>query len=306
MHRPGRRAHRRGPDEAGKVVRRLNPERRLANRTVFLSASVPAPNRGFARPPDAAFVVEQAVVGLARAVFAEGGRLVFGAHPSISPLVASVATEYRQASAADGPRPVVIYQSRAFEEVLPNETWDLYRFGFADLLWTDAEGGEHYQPGDAASLQCPLSLRAMRTRMIKEQKPIAMVIAGGMDGVLEESRCFGSMPSDRRSTRLAIPAARLHSSWLKKVRRLDSTLSKTSGCGKAEAWEHGRSCMIRASALCRPGQRSCSGWWPGSVRSPLPNTQISDVARNLAMGKLQSALFRFPAQEHLMKLMLLP
>jgi hypothetical protein len=171
-------------------VRRLNPERRLANRTVFLSASVPAPNRGFARPPDAAFVVEQAVVGLARAVFAEGGRLVFGAHPSISPLVASVATEYRQASAADGPRPVVIYQSRAFEEVLPNETWDLYRFGFADLLWTDAEGGEHYQPGDAASLQCPLSLRAMRTRMIKEQKPIAMVIAGGMDGVLEEFTLF--------------------------------------------------------------------------------------------------------------------
>jgi hypothetical protein len=30
----------------------------------------------------------------------------------------------------------------------------------------------------------------MRTRMIKEQKPIAMIIAGGMDGVAEELALF--------------------------------------------------------------------------------------------------------------------
>jgi hypothetical protein len=168
----------------------LNAERRLANRTVFLSGSVPEPHRGFIRVQDAAFVVEQAVLALARAVLAEGGRIVFGAHPSISPLVAAVAAEYRQASAASEPKPVIIYQSRAFEELLPNETWDMHRFGFADLIWTDAKGDEKFQRGNAASLKCPLSLTEMRTRMIAEQKPVAMVIAGGMDGVREELALF--------------------------------------------------------------------------------------------------------------------
>jgi hypothetical protein len=165
---------------------------RLRDTTVFLSGSVP--NReGFKRVPDAPFVIEQAVVGLARAVLAEGGRIVFGAHPSISPLVASVASEYKTVGQSGEPSRVIIYQSRAFEEVLPDETWDMVRFGFADLIWTDAKNGERYRKGEPASRYCPKSLTHMRERMIGETLPRLMVIVGGMDGVYEEVDLFQTL-----------------------------------------------------------------------------------------------------------------
>jgi hypothetical protein len=164
---------------------------RLRNTTVFLSGSVP--NReGFERVPDAPFVIEQAVVGLSRAVLAEGGRIVFGAHPSLSPLVASVASEYKTAGQSGDPPRVIIYQSRAFEEALPDETWDMSRFGFADLIWTEAREGERYRKGEPASRKCPASLRHMRRRMIEETRPRVMVIVGGMEGVFEEVDLFQS------------------------------------------------------------------------------------------------------------------
>lgn len=174
-------------------MRLLDSERagRLRDVVVFLSASVPHRN-GFKKVPEAPFLIEQAVVSLARAVFSEGGRIVFGAHPSISPLVASVASEYRLAGSPDEIKPVIIYQSKAFTEVLPDETRDMFRFGFADLIWTEARGGEKYVKGDAASHSCPQSLRHMRERMIEETKPRIMVVVGGMEGVFEEVDLFSS------------------------------------------------------------------------------------------------------------------
>src|SRR5262249_23695954 len=87
---------------------------------------------------------------------------------------------------------VTIYQSRAFEEVLPDETWDMVRFGFAHLIWTEARNGERYRKGDPASLKCPASLTHMRRRMIEETHPRLMVIVGGMEGVFEEIDLFQS------------------------------------------------------------------------------------------------------------------
>ncbi len=151
-------------------MRTLDADRqgRLRDVSILLSASVPD-REGFERVPDAAFVIEQAVVSLARAVLAEEGTLVFGAHPSISPLVASVASEYRAPGGKEEPR-VVIYQSKAFEKVLPRETWDMARFGFARLIWIDAEGGESYIPGQPASRHCPRSLRSMRQHMVSDEE----------------------------------------------------------------------------------------------------------------------------------------
>ena len=172
-------------------MRLLDSERngRLRDVVVFLSASVP--NReGFKKVPDAPFLIEQAVVSLARGVFSEGGQIVFGAHPSISPLVASVASEYRLAGSPDEIKPVVIYQSEAFTEVLPKDTSDMFRFGFAELIWTEARGGEKYILKEPASRSCPQSLRHMRERMIRETKPRIMVVVGGMEGVFEEVDLF--------------------------------------------------------------------------------------------------------------------
>lgn len=189
----------------------------LGGRVVFLSASVPDLRREadfrvdgeagaeYERVEDAHVEVERAVVSLARAVFAAGGRLAFGAHPSISPLVAMVAGEYRLPAAAepdelsgvrsrarsDGDAPLVlIYQSRAFQEVVPDETWLLHRLGYARIRWTPTVNGERYNPELESQSQCPESLELMRRTLLRDTGPVAMVALGGMGGVREEAVIF--------------------------------------------------------------------------------------------------------------------
>ena len=172
---------------------------RLSGRTVFLAASVPDSERHpeYLQIADAPFQIEQAVVSLARAVFSEGGRLVFGGHPSISPLVAMVAGEYREPLRAEEheERPVAqvaIYQSEAFREVIPHDTDLLIRMGLAEEHWIPAVDGERFVRGKGSGgVQCPLSLKVMRERMIDETRPAAMVCIGGMEGVEAEVRLFG-------------------------------------------------------------------------------------------------------------------
>jgi hypothetical protein len=193
--------------------------RSLDGRVVFLSASVPDPRREaeyrvggdlgalYERVEDAHVEVERAVVSLARAVLSAGGRLAFGAHPSISPLVAMVAGEYRLPTAAEpGPDElpavrsrassgedaplVLIYQSRAFQEVVPDETWLLHRLGYAQIQWTQAVNGERYRSELEGQPQCPESLTLMRRTLLRDTNPVAMVALGGMGGVREEAAMF--------------------------------------------------------------------------------------------------------------------
>jgi hypothetical protein len=185
---------------------------RLHGQTVFLSASIPDRNRAeeYNRIPDAPFQVEQAVISLARAVFSEGGRLVFGGHPSISPLVAMVAGEYREPNVAesDTERPrsqVVIYQSMVFREVIPDDTDLMVRLGLAEEHWTETAEGEFFnRERGAASLQCPQSLILMRQAMIRDTDPIAMVCIGGMEGVREEAALFTERYDGRHRERRPI------------------------------------------------------------------------------------------------------
>ena len=147
----------------------------LRGKTVFLSASVPNEERAerYNRIEDAAFEIEQAVISLARAVFSEGGRLVFGGHPAISPLVAMVVGEYREprfAESAEERRsaPAEIYQSRAFEGYLPDDTLLMYRLGYASIHWVDAIDDERFNPdAPAEHVQCASSLRRMRETMLE-------------------------------------------------------------------------------------------------------------------------------------------
>ena len=185
-------------------MRRLNTERPglLRSHTVFLSASVPT-RLPFERKPDAPFQVEQAVASLVRAVFAEDGRLVFGGHPSISPLVASIAAEYfpvRPAGLTPSPNvpssaaesaPVIIFQSRAYEGFLPGETWEMQRFGFARIVWIDEVDGERFNPELRGQRQCQQSLQKMRSALIEATVPTTLVAIGGMEGVLDEAQMFG-------------------------------------------------------------------------------------------------------------------
>jgi hypothetical protein len=176
----------------------------LQGESVILSASIPRKGSPFHRIEDASYVIEQAVVGLARAVLAHGGRLVFGAHPSISPLVASVASEY--VLPGEEPR-IIIYQSRAFSDVVPNETWSMHRLGYARIAWTNAVEGEHFRSGGDTS-SCDKSLTLMRQRMIGEQRPHTMVVVGGMEGIFEEAELFGTYWQQERSAAEIYVAAR--------------------------------------------------------------------------------------------------
>jgi hypothetical protein len=206
---------------------------RLRGKTVFLSASVPVPKRAeqYHRIEGAHFEIEQAVISLARAVFAESGGLVFGGHPAISPLVAMVAGEYREPRFAESREekpaaPIRIFQSRAFEGFLPSDTLLMYQLGYATITWIDALDGEKFDPTiEYRQPPCPKSLDAMREAMILWTNPEAMVCIGGMEGVEREFEMFrqlrsnGSVYTLERTGGAASLLARHHSGH---VRVIDS------------------------------------------------------------------------------------
>lgn len=183
------------------------PEPLLSEHFIFLSASKPSRNLAnfplASRSNRTSVEIEEAVVSLARAVFAHNGRLVFGGHPSISPLVASVAAEYFPARhIPPGKEPVWIYQSEAFRKVIPPSTQTLEELGYARIHWIDKQGNEEFSAERAGTEQCLESLRRMREDMIDlkpgkdqpvilpPQHPVAMVAIGGMEGVIREARLF--------------------------------------------------------------------------------------------------------------------
>jgi SLOG cluster2 len=168
-------------------------DNRLHGKYIFLSASIPdTKDEQFDQFVDQATAADEAVLGLARGIFSAGGRLVFGAHPSISPLVAKIAGEYADDESLKNEPPVLMFQSKAFQRHIPEETLRLERLGWAKMVLTEAQGGEAYNPQDRriASEQCPQSLAAMRREMISVARPVAMVCVCGKKGVIEEFEFF--------------------------------------------------------------------------------------------------------------------
>ena len=174
----------------------------MSNKTVFLSASVPSLRRAdrYHILEDATLKIEDAVIAVARAVLGHGGRLVFGGHPSISPLIALIAGEYYEPRPAEnrgisvGSPPsgtrVVIYQSRAFEGHLPDATSAMVQAGLVDIHWVPAVNDEQFDPDLFDQPQCRESLDSMRQSMVTETSPDAMVVIGGMEGVEAEVVLF--------------------------------------------------------------------------------------------------------------------
>jgi hypothetical protein len=150
----------------------------LAGRYVFLSASFPSGERAThyaeARPGD----IADAVVAIARGVLTGGGRLAFGGHPTISPLVLMVAAEYETRDASR----VMIYQSRLFAGLVREETLLLEREGHGTIRWTDPVEGDSLELG----LEHLASLDLMRRTMLAEVNPVTAFFVGGMEGVASE------------------------------------------------------------------------------------------------------------------------
>ncbi|MFE8603919.1 SLOG domain-containing protein [Archangium violaceum] len=134
---------------------------------VFLSASIPSPDRDPAYMRTANLVAIREAVSALTLVVVPSARLVFGGHPAISPLVHLAA---EQLGFADN---VFIYQSQFYRSVIPPSSLQ-----FRHLLWTPAGA-------DSDS-----SLLRMREQMILSEPFHAGVFIGGMEGVEAEFQLF--------------------------------------------------------------------------------------------------------------------
>lgn len=137
---------------------------------LFLSASVPVQGRADGKYLATADVIaiRDAVIALASVVLLHY-RLIWGGHPSITPLIANVLRHSKKKVNEC----VTLYQSRYFEKMFPMENREMGCVVITDAL-EDREN----------------SLELMRQKMIVENDFAAAVFIGGMNGVEEEYKMF--------------------------------------------------------------------------------------------------------------------
>lgn len=132
---------------------------------IFLSASVPVPGRGHYHETANPFLIQCAVRELFISVI-RTHRIVWGGHPSITPMIWSICTDL----GVNYANSVILYQSRFFEDRFPDENRQ-----FGNVVFTDGVAGDR-----------EASLRAMRETMLGRTDLVAAVFIGGMEGVEAE------------------------------------------------------------------------------------------------------------------------
>jgi hypothetical protein len=121
------------------------------------------------------------VAHLCRFTFQRDLNLIFGAHPSIAPMVLEAA---RRFGSANGRKQVLVFQSAYFEsDLIPRKTLELANWESGELLWTERKTWRG-QPDKAQSLT------HMRHAMVQSPQLIGAIFIGGMEGVEEESTLF--------------------------------------------------------------------------------------------------------------------
>jgi hypothetical protein len=134
---------------------------------VFLSASFPSGERGDAFRPYRTADIGAAASAVAEAVLRTGADLVFGGHPTISPLVLQIAGLLKAG------RQVEIWQSDSYRDVVTPEVHRLVGEEGARLLRVP-KGKDR-----------PSSLALLRDRMLAEGAAAAFFV-GGMEGIGDE------------------------------------------------------------------------------------------------------------------------
>ena len=153
---------------------------------VFLSASIPLPNRDrqFFETADV-LGIREAIKALVEAVLPHG-RITTGGHPAITPLIALFVRE------AGLPRDrLTIFQSHYFDGQFPKANDE-----FADVRMVESVNDDR-----------AASLLAMRQLMLKSQPFDAAVFIGGMDGVLDEAKLFHELNPGARMIPVASTGA---------------------------------------------------------------------------------------------------
>jgi hypothetical protein len=136
---------------------------------VFLSASIPYPDRDKKFYDTADIVsIRDAVRALATVVIPRA-HLVWGGHPSITPLIRFVMDRMN----TDLKKHITIYQSLFFEDKFPEDN-----FAFENIVLT-----EKLNTRDE-------SLELMRNKLIKENDFKVGIFIGGMEGIDDEFVMF--------------------------------------------------------------------------------------------------------------------
>jgi hypothetical protein len=151
---------------------------------IFLSASVPVPGRGHYHETANPFLIQCAVRELVISVI-RTHRIVWGGHPSITPMIWSICEDLDVEYA----KSVVLYQSRYFQDRFPEEN---ARFG--NVVYTDAVDGDREG-----------SLAIMRETMLARIDLVAGVFVGGMEGIEAELAIFQRVHPKGRVVLVASP-----------------------------------------------------------------------------------------------------
>lgn len=142
-------------------------------KNIFLSASVPLPERDKEYIESADIIaIRDAVVALATVVLPHH-RIVWGGHPSITPLIYYVMSKLN----LNIQNHVTIYQSKIFQKLFPLDNNRFENVILTDILEDDREK----------------SLLHMRQRMLSEYNFSAAVFIGGMEGIVDEYKMFNEM-----------------------------------------------------------------------------------------------------------------
>ncbi len=137
-------------------------------RNIFLSASIPLPDRDPKYIETADIIaIRDAVIALTTVVLPKHS-IIWGGHPSITPLIYYVMDKLNM-----NMKHVKLYQTLFFKEIFPEENNQ-----FEDIVYTE-------NTGDKDS-----SIQIMRERMFGENKFEAGIFIGGMEGIEVEYNMF--------------------------------------------------------------------------------------------------------------------
>ena len=102
----------------------------LKGKYIFLSASIPSADRNEkycinTNPLD----ITDAIVALTRGILSRRGKIVFGGHPTISPLILSVAKDFISNFKKEEFPLICIFKSQIFEENISKFTKEILALG---------------------------------------------------------------------------------------------------------------------------------------------------------------------------------
>ncbi|HBZ66247.1 MAG TPA: hypothetical protein DEO70_05365 [Bacteroidales bacterium] len=149
---------------------------------VFLSASIPYPDRDKKFYDTADIVsIRDSVRALATVVIPKA-HLIWGGHPSITPLIRFVMDRMN----IDLKKHITLYQSQFFEEYFPPDN-----FAFENIVLTEKRNNRDE------------SLALMRSKLINENDFKVGIFIGGMEGINDEYVMF----KEKHPNALILPIA---------------------------------------------------------------------------------------------------